>query len=95
MRNFIRFLSGAIAGIIVTLVVLSHCPRGVLYPESGRVCGVDYENDIVTVEDCNGFLWEFKGTEDWCVDDHCAMIMFSRFTRAIYDDVIIDCKYTL
>ena len=65
-----------------------------LYAKSTVVVELDYENDIVIVEDFNGNLWEFVGCEDWLIGDVCAMVMHNNGTpQNIYDDVIIATTY--
>lgn len=83
--------------IIVTCIVcfliagifFSSC----VYPKAGIVIEVNYETDTVTVEDCNGDLWEFGDTSDWEEGDIVAMIMFDCFSKEIYDDIIVSNRY--
>ena len=63
------------------------------YPACGEVVEVNRENGKVVVEDFNGNLWAFEGTEDWMEGDICAMIMSDEATPEIYDDVIIQVRY--
>lgn len=51
-------------------------------------------NDTVTIRDFNGNLWQFKGVEDFEIDDVCACIMDDNGTREIKDDAIISIKYS-
>ena len=62
-----------------------------LYPLSTTV--MEINNDTVTVEDSNGNLWSFDGTEDWQINDSCALIMDDNSTKNIRDDVIISTRY--
>lgn len=64
-----------------------------LYPKSAKVTMVNPTTDTVTVTDCNGFMWDFKGTEDWEVGDNVAIIMSGNGTETIYDDEIITVRY--
>lgn len=64
-----------------------------IYPESMIVVEVDRENDVVTAQDFNGFLWEFSGTEDWNPGDICACIMDDMGTPLIFDDAIVSARY--
>ena len=61
------------------------------YPLSTVVVSV--ENDVVTVEDFNGNLWEFESAEDWAEGDICAMIMNDCGTEEIHDDEILMTRY--
>lgn len=78
-------------GILITMLIAG----SVFYPKCGRVFEVNYDTDSVIVVDSLGSLWEFSGAEDWCVDDMCAMIMYTGFTKCIYDDAIVRCWYCL
>ena len=62
-----------------------------LYPLSTTVTEIN--NDTVTVEDTNGNLWSFDGTEDWEINDTCALIMNDNSTKDIRDDVIVSTRY--
>lgn len=62
-----------------------------LYPLTATVTQI--ENDTVTVEDSNGNLWDFYGTEDWQVGDGCSLLMDSNGTNNIEDDIIISIQY--
>ena len=75
--------------IILILVNLNN-----LYPITGIVTEVDKKNDIVTIKDFNGNLWEFKGCEDWEENDICSCIMNDKGTENIKDDEIIKVKYS-
>lgn len=64
-----------------------------LYPLSTTVKSINTTTDTVAVEDYNGNLWEFYGTEDWEVGDRCSLIMNTNGTPSIYDDLIVSQKY--
>lgn len=68
-------------------------PRENLYAKSARVIDVDYENDLVSIEDPNGFCWGFEGCEDWMVGDYCACVMNKKGTNTIFDDEIVSVIY--
>lgn len=63
------------------------------YALSTTVVEVDHFNDIVTVEDFNGNIWEFEGVEDWEVGDIASCLMDSKGTETIFDDEIVKVKY--
>ena len=65
-----------------------------LYPKTGAVTSIWKDDDVVTVMDCNGYLWDFCGIEDWQVGDTCSMIMDSNGTADIYDDTIVMVQYS-
>ena len=64
-----------------------------IYPLLTTVTGVDRDKDLVTVEDNNGFIWQFEGTDDWEEGDLCNCLMDSRGTEKIFDDEIIMTRY--
>ena len=65
-----------------------------LYPTTTVVYELDQENDLVTVEDANGNLWQFEGCEDWDVNDICSILMDDCGTTSIYDDEIVMVRYS-
>ena len=64
-----------------------------IYPLLTTVTEVDRNKDLVTVEDNNGFIWQFYGAEDWEEGDLCNCIMDTKGTEKIFDDEIIQVKY--
>ena len=66
-----------------------------LYPISTKVVSIDYTMDRVTVQQANGTLWTFCGCDDWELDDNCNIIMNDNGTPEVYDDVIVDCRYSM
>lgn len=90
-KVLISITAGILIGILITVLIAG----SVFYPKFGMVFEVNYDTDTVIVEDSLGFLWEFSGAEDWCVGDNCAMIMYTGFTKRIYDDAIVRCRYCL
>lgn len=65
-----------------------------LYPQTFVVVSVDYSENLVTVKDFNGFLWQFYGTEDWIENDICSAIVYDNGTESIFDDEIVSIHYT-
>lgn len=86
---------------VVTLISLMMSAQGeiyfnmdTLYPHTAVVSEVNYTENIVTVEDFNGNLWEFSETDDWSKGDIVSMIMDTKGTDSIYDDEIVSVKYS-
>lgn len=51
-------------------------------------------HDVVTVENCNGFLYEFwSDEEDWYVGDAASVIMDTNGTELVTDDKVVAAKY--
>lgn len=64
-----------------------------LYSITTVVYELDRENDLVTVKDANGNLWQFESCEDWEINDICSMLMNDCGTTLIYDDEIVMVRY--
>lgn len=78
---------------IITCAVVSANTKNE-YPLTTVVYDVSKATDTVTVIDYNGNLWQFKGVEDWTVDDVCSCIMNSKGTALIKDDEIVKVQYS-
>lgn len=65
-----------------------------LYPLPTVVTEIDRSVDKVICTDYNGYEWSFYGTEDWEVNDICTLLMDSRKTEKIYDDRIVQTRYS-
>lgn len=66
-----------------------------LYAKTAIVTDLNKDDDVVTVTDSSGYMWEFSGCEDWMLNDYCSMVMYDNNTALIFDDVIIDVKYEI
>ena len=65
-----------------------------IYPTSMIVTEVDYENNLVTIVDFEGRMYQFYGCEDWYENDICAVIMDNNgTTETVYDDIITQVRY--
>lgn len=65
-----------------------------LYPLPTVVTEIDRSVDKVICTDYNGYEWSFYGCEDWQENDICTLLMDSRKTEKIYDDVIVQTRYS-
>lgn len=94
-----KFLIGAIAAMTLTFACGTAYGKteviNNLYPITGKVVGMDYTADTVTVEQANGNLWSFIGCDDWQLNDTCNMIMNTNGTANIYDDHIVSVRYSV
>ena len=88
-------LSVIVISLIIALFCFAanHSAVNDLYAKSAVVTHLNNVTDIVTIQDSNGFCWEFEGCEDWQVGDHCACVMNDKGTQQIFDDEIISVKY--
>lgn len=85
-----KILALALIPLMLWCIAETH----VLYPEVGIIVEMDYAEDLVTVEDVAGNLWQFYGTEDFCIGDLVRMLMYDNGTpHSIYDDVIVTVWY--
>ena len=65
-----------------------------IYPQAGIVTSLDYRNDIVTLTFGNGLMYQFFGTIDYALGDMVSVIMDSRNTPSVLDDVILTARYS-
>jgi hypothetical protein len=82
-----------IAVLIAILILVMANTNEEIYPRTMVVSEVDEKSDTVVLTDSIGFVWEFRGVEDWQVGDICSCIMNTNGTENIEDDAIIDAKY--
>lgn len=65
------------------------------YAKTMTVVDVDEDTDIGIAEDATGNLWEFDGIEDLYENDGISVLMCDNGTpQTIYDDVIVDIRYS-
>lgn len=79
---------GGIMGIVQTRKI-SH-----YYGMTAVVYNISEATDTVTIKDFNGNLWQFKGVEDWALDDVVSCIMDDKGTTLIKDDEIVKVRYS-
>ena len=63
------------------------------YALTAQIVETNRTQDVVTVKDSTGNLWEFYGVEDWEIGDCASMIMDDMGTDRIYDDEIVSARY--
>ena len=90
-----------LAAAALSILILGMCqadaaqqPAANLYPQTFKVISVDYYENLVTVEDFNGNVWQFWGAEDWVENDICSAIMSDNGTDSIYDDSFVMVRYS-
>ena len=95
MKKTIAFVLALLTIITIALACTRNTNSEInLYPTTAVVYELDRENDLVTVEDANGNLWQFEGCEDWDINDICSMLMDDCGTASIYDDEIVMVRYS-
>lgn len=84
----------AIVTIIAVLIfksAISYTQTTFLYSLRGEV--VKIEDEVVTIMDGEGYLWEWEGG-NFQIDDEVIMTMSSKGTTEIFDDEIINIEVT-
>ena len=86
----------AVAALFVCNAVATSIPKtDGIYAMTAQVYRLDYEADIVTIEDANGNLWDFEGCEDYCEGDLVSCVMWDAGTpETIYDDHILSTRFS-
>lgn len=93
MKNRIFNILGCII-IITFLITMGYAWIDGYYPTTFIVDTVDYETDIVTVIDSQGFVYEWNGCEDWIEGEIASAMMHNNFTKYIDDDRIVKLHYS-
>jgi cell division protein FtsX len=88
MACFTLFIICFTIGGFILLVKNHERKNGNVYPMTTVVVDVSEATDTVTVKDYNGNLWQFKGVEDWEINDIATLLMDSNGTEEIKDDFI-------
>lgn len=65
------------------------------YPLTAVVVDLDYNEDVLILEDGAELVWEFEGTEDFEIGDIVSLLMWDNNTPdSIYDDVVLLVYYS-
>lgn len=88
-----------IAIVAAMFVVIGGC--GIAYTQSNNiysavfeVAEIDESEDIIYLVDVNGNEWIWDSVEDWQVGDIATATMNTNGTEIIYDDIIVNLRYT-
>ena len=73
---------------MVKYLLLAMLGLGTIYPESLRVTNT--ANDIITMENANGYVYEIEGVEDIMDGDILSVLFYDNGTDIITDDIVID-----
>lgn len=65
-----------------------------IYPQTFFVNDIDRAQDVLILIDFNGNEWLWSGIEDYEKGDIIAAIMEDNGTKIIYDDIIINIRYS-
>jgi len=55
---------------------------------------VEIKDDLVYMVDWDGNEWIWEGAEDWNIGDFAAATMNTNGTEIIYNDIIVNLRYT-
>lgn len=80
--------------ILIDAIIITNMKKDNLYPAAMKVIKTDYITHMMTLEDGNGSLWQYKDFEDFMEGDGCAVLMDSNGTPEIEDDKIVQIRYT-
>lgn len=83
-----------ILALMAAITLIGHQEPAHEYPETFIVVAVDQDHDFITLQDFNGYTWNWNGCDDWMIGDIASAIMDSKGTEAIQDDEIIELKYS-
>ena len=78
-----------ILGMLVTVLTLLY--NGIIYPDAMTI--TEISGDIVTIETATGNRFQFYGAEDYDEGDLVAVLMYSKGTEKVTDDIIIRVRY--
>ena len=84
----------AVYGIIVSMTTETATETASIYAKTAKVVYLDYNTDLVTVQDNKGFLWCFYGIGSYQINDYVKLTMSNNNTDIIFDDIIISIQYT-
>lgn len=83
-----------VALILAILLTFPWPTPGNLYDRQAMVVESDRTADIVTVEDSEGFVWEFYGADSYEDGDAVVLLMWDNgTTETILDDAVFDCFF--
>lgn len=95
IKGLIIGLIGLCASTAVFKPAASETAKANEYPKTTICLAVDRQTDIVTVADCNGTEWQFRGCQDFEEGDLIALIMSDNGTpETIWDDTVLTTKYS-
>lgn len=87
---------------ILIVALLCGCVYGILY-NAATQASIEYlqvlevievNDDLIYLIDCNGNEWIWEGAEGWNIDDYAIATMNTNGTEVIYDDIIVELRYT-
>jgi len=88
MKKFIAIIA------LFAMVVAFSTARAEIYPQTFFVNDIDRAQNMLILIDFNGNEWLWSDIEDYEKGDIIAAIMEDNGTEIIYDDIIINIRYS-
>lgn len=90
MKNIGKLMAAVAASALIALFLVLAFLRS-LYPDAMAV--TEITDDLVTIETATGNQFQFYGAEDYDEGDLVAVLMYSRGTENVTDDIIVRVRY--
>lgn len=94
MKKMISLLTAMLISCNVTTFRTNAIDIENYYPRTAIVYSFDTKSDTVKVIDFAGEMWEFTEIDDWMIGDIVSMMMYDNNTSLIYDDEIVEIRYS-
>jgi hypothetical protein len=75
-------------------IIIAAILMNLIYPQTYIITEIDKANDLVTIETCTGYEYQFYGIEDYYEGDLVSCIMCTNGTETITDDMILTHRYS-
>lgn len=90
MKNIGKLMAAVAASALIALALVLSFIRS-LYPDAMTI--TEISGDLVTIESSTGNRFQFRGAEDYEEGDLVAVLMYSKGTENVTDDIIIRVRY--
>lgn len=90
MKNIGKLMAAVAASALIALALILAFLRS-LYPDAMTI--TEISGDLVTIETATGNQFQFYGAEDYEEGDLVAVLMYSKGSESVTDDIIIRVRY--
>lgn len=90
MKNAGKLMAAVAASALIALALIIAFIRSI-YPDAMTV--TEISGDLVTIETATGNQFQFYGAEDYEEGDLVAVLMYSKGTEKVTDDIIVRVRY--
>ena len=90
MKNIGKLMAAVAASALIALSLGLAFLRS-LYPDAMTI--TEISGDLVTIESSTGNRFQFYGAEDYEEGDLVAVLMYSKGTENVTDDIILRVRY--